>query len=376
MRFQKKIIFLPFILSFLLIACKEKNLSEYDDPNPMDKGPAVIEFITPDLGYLRDTVLIIGSGFDTKIENNMVRFGSQVGEVLSASENELRVVLPYISDESLDVQVAVKGAVEWSNGLPFIFKPAIVILDEEIQHPCGVAVDKNKNVYMGGRIDKSIFKFNENGERSVFVSDIPVNGALHFGPGGYLYVCEQDDGKIVKISPDGTVIEDVIEVEAPIDFDWDANGNMYIVSNWVGIYKLDTENNLTQVAIISIPRTCRVYNNILYVTTSWDNQILKFDITNNGLENEEVIAEPENPIGIEIDRNGTIYYTQASYPDLYTIDSEGNSNILYQGLLSAPMRFLKYNGKFIYGVNTGFGDVGQLVRIYVGIEQSVRYGMQ
>ncbi len=121
-----------------------------------------------------------------------------------------------------------------------------------------------------------------------------MNGAIHFGPSGYLYVCEQGEGKIVRISPDGGTIEDVVEVGDPIDFDWDANMNMYIVSNWSGISKYDG-SEVTELASIDNGKCIRIYEDNLYISDIWNGTIWKFDITADGLENQEAVYEGDSP---------------------------------------------------------------------------------
>jgi hypothetical protein len=312
------------LTGFLFNACEETPL-EYNDQNPANSDPPVIQEVLPTKAFLKDTVIVDGNGFNSNPEHNYVKFGNKSGTIISATENELRVIVPEGSGDTVKVTAAVKGAVDWSNGVDFVFEQTIKVLDEEIEHPSGVAIDDDGNVYVGGRVDEAIFKITPSGEKSVFVADIPVNGALHFGPGGFLYVCEQYEGKIVRISSDGQTIEDHIIANSPIEFDWDLDGKMYIVSNWEGIYRDNGDGTLDYVVVNGDIKTIRIFEDKVYAGAAWANQGLRFDITASGLENEEVIIEAGDLVlGLDIDMNGQIYYGLYFDPTLHTLGPDGS----------------------------------------------------
>ncbi len=333
------------------------------------KGPT-----SPAEAFLTDTISIIGTGFSVNPEDNFVAFGKQAAQVISASETEIRVILPKNAGGVVKLKASVKGAVDWSNKIDFTFRNAIEVIDDEIVHPGGIDVDADGNVFVISRGDETIYKISPGGEKNAFVTEIPANGGIHFGPDNFLYVCEQNEGKIVRISSDGATIEDVVELESPIDFDWNMDGTMYIVSNWVGIFKYTGQDSVEQVATIGSPKTCRVFENALYVATSWDNQLLKFEITSSGLENMEVLAEPELPMGMEIANDGTIYYGPYFDATLHTLAPDGAKGTLFPGELTAPMRFMAFVGKQIYAVNAGAGLVGVVLKVFTAAQQAPRYG--
>ncbi|HFE65236.1 MAG TPA: hypothetical protein ENK14_12605 [Caldithrix sp.] len=366
-----------FLGLLLLFACEEPEQPTYDanhpDPNPTGFQPAKIDSLSPGEGFLKDVVQIYGKRFNTEPQFNFVAFGSKVAEVLSASENMLEVRAPNISGETVKVKIGVKGSEFWSNETDFVFFDALSTIDEEILWPMGVAVDDSDNVYIGSAGDEVIYKITPDGTKSQFAA-VPVSGAIEFGPGNYLYVCEQGEGKIVRISPDGTTVEDVVTVDSPIDFDWDANGDMYIVSNWIGINRFDTGGGLTQVASIDNGKCLRIFESNLYVSDIWNGVIKKYDITANGLENEEDIYEGDSPLGIEFDAEGTMYFTEAWETSLYTMKPDGTQEVLYEGQLMTPMHYLTFYKKKMYIVYPGWGDVGQTMSAYIGVEQAPNYG--
>ena len=326
-------------------------------------------------------VKIYGSGFSTEAENNFVSFGVKVAEVITATPTMLEVKAPNISGEDVNVKVAVKGSEYWSDEVGFSFLDALSVVDEEIVWPNGVAVDDSENVYIGSADEGVIYKIAPDGNKTEFAYE-SISGAMEFGPDNYLYVCEQGEGKIVRISPDGGTVEDVVEIESPIDFDWDSNQDMYIISNWIdaeemgGIFRYTSAGTLTQLVTLGSPKCIRIFNQNLYVSDIWDSQILKYDITTGGLENEEVVYEGDSPLGIEIDAEGTLYFTEAWETSLYTLTSDGDQEILYEDQLMTPMHYLTFYGKKMYIVYPGWGDVGTTMSAYIGVEQAPNYGRQ
>jgi sugar lactone lactonase YvrE len=360
-------------------ACEGPNQPTYGpgnpDPNPTGKTSASLSEVSPSEGYLKDVITITGSGFNQTPRFNFVAFGTQTGTVVEASETELKVRAPNISGESVKIRVAIKGSESWSNELDFAFKNAMQIVDEEIAWPNGVDVDADGNVYVGSAADGMIYKITPEGEKSEF-AEVPVNGAIRFGPQQYLYVCEKGESKIVRVSPDGGTVEDVVELDAePVYFDWDAGRNLYVVGNGVGLYRVDGSGAVTFQDSVANGKSCRVFGDKLYLTDIWDSRILRYDITPDGLTNREVFLEGDSPAGVEFDAEGTMYYTLAWQTSLYLLGADGSESVMYEEQLATPMRYLTAHGKFLYIVYPGWGDVGQVIRVYLGVDQAPNYGL-
>jgi len=186
-----------------------------------------------------------------------------------------------------------------------------------------------------------------------------------------------DDGKIVRISPDGSTIEDYVEAEGAVDFDWASNGNMYIVQNWGGGISMFDGSAVTHVSEYEGElKSCRVFGEYLYVTAIWDGMILKFPITVDGLGDAEVVFEGDSPVGLEFDSEGTMYYTLAWETSLYTMKEDGSEEVLYEGELMTPMRYITFHNKAMYIVFPGEGEVGAVMKAYIGVEQAPNYGLQ
>jgi len=374
---------LSFAAVLWFTACEGPSQPKYGpenpDPNPTGKAAAILDEVSPGEAYFNEIITIKGSGFAARPEFNFVAFGTKVAPVLEATANELKVKAPLFNGDSVKVRVGVRGSELWSNSLDFVFTAlAPELIDEEIVWPNGVDVDADGNVYVGSAADGIIYKITPEGEKSEF-AEVPVNGSIRFGPQQYLYACVKGESKIVRVSPDGGTVEDVVELDAePVYFDWDADRNLYIVGNDVGIFRLDPSGGLTLQDSVGSPKSCRVFGNHLYVTNIWDGQILRYEITPGGLTGKEVLLEGDSPVSLELDAEGTLYYTLAWEGSLSLEKADGSDEVMYEGELEPQMRYMAYHGKYVYLVATGGSadeGTGQVYRVYVGAEQAPNYGL-
>ena len=326
---------------------------------------------------------ITGSGFNTDPDYTLVSFGTKVGEILSITETSIEVKTPSLSGE-VEVKVAVKGSEFWSNALDFTFKsfipeipsPEVFIVDSTISWPNGVDVDDNDNVYIGSANDGVIYKIDPSGTMTTF-AEASVQGHIHFGPQDYLYVCEKNDGKIVRISPDGGTIEDVVEVDDVVDFDWDSNGNMYIVSADNGLYMMPAGSNSAEEIAEDLGsiKNCRVFGGYVYISKIWENLITRFEIVEDGIGEEEDYLESDVPSSFDFDKNGVLYWANAWEVSLYAYAPGGAEEaVLYEDELMTPMRYMAFHDQYIYVVYPGWADVGMTMKILMNVDQAPRYG--
>ena len=389
MKFKKitKYLLLPALLLVINTSCKEEGLTEFVDPNPANVQPPVITEINPTEAFLKDTVTVIGTGFNSVAEYNSIVFGNKIGKVVSATETELRVILPDVSGDTVKARVSVKGAVDWSNEIDFAFKNTISVFANDINNAWGLAADNDGNIYVGSYDDKAIYKITPSGDKSVFVADIPVNGAIHFGPDNSLYACQAENAKIVKISLDGAV-EDYATIDWPVDFDWDSNGKLYVVMNWGGIYSQNSDGTFTSEVNAADGNiiTMRIFDDKLYANSSWNAVVQVYNITSNGLEVGDAFTGEFTVMGIDIDANGKVYYHQYWANTLQTIDTDGTMGTMYDGLIVAngaetnPLRFMTFSGKSLFViVNAGVDkpDGGNtIMELYIGVSGAPVYGVR
>jgi hypothetical protein len=377
--------FIPLILSHCAKEPTDVLSSLKEHPTP------TIANIAPAEGFGGEEATVTGTGFSTDPSKNMITFGPNPAfgyrsvRAFEATETTLKFVKPVISG-SAGINITAPMRVfrmddakqSRSNPLEVVFWPLYytTVIDTEIAWPMGVDVDADTNVYVGSANDEVIYKIMRDGTKSEFAA-VPVKGNIHFGPENYLYVCEMSNDKIVRISPDGTTVEDVVEVAAPVDFDWDQSKNMYIAANDSGIFKLDAGGALDFVAKVVGPKACRVFGDHLYVTDiNWDAEgsIYKFKINPGGLGSPEVVVDGDRPLGFDIDKNGTLYFAKTDETSLFTMTQSGVEGVIYQEELMSPMRYITFFGKAVYAVYPGWGEVGMVMRANIGIQQAPRYG--
>lgn len=384
---------IALFMGLLAVSCEEApSQPQYGDPDNPDPNPtgldaAQLVSVTPSTAYLRDILAITGSGFDMEsVEYNFVDLGGKRADVLTASETAVTIRAPFLFGDTMDVRIAVKGSEFWSNSLSVAFVGLDSLLEvisdydvNPVGAPKGLAVDDNGNVYLAGTDDGIIYKITPDGTMSEFAAVDGLSGAMKFGPGGALYVCLQwaDPTKIVKVTSDGATVEDVVEVADPIGLDWDADGNMYIVSNWWGIFKLDAAGNLSADPLVEIenPKVCRVFDDYLYVSDIWNGLILRYAISDDGLGEEEVVVDDiDSPSSFDFDADGVMYVAPAWETHLVAVYPDGHQEVLYEGELLTPMRFFYYHDKSLYVLCPNWGDVGLVMRAYLGANSAPYYG--
>jgi hypothetical protein len=372
---------------FIVLACENPENPVYGpdnpDPNPGGTQPAVLTDITPSRAFLKEIVTITGSGFNTELSENIVQFGTGVGVVLEATETQLTVELPNLSAITVDCRVAPRGAEEWSNALEFEFNPAILPRAGGLNWPMGVEADDEGNIYVGSANDAAIYKFDVDGNQSVFAADVPVWGALKWGPGGNLYVAAANEGQILSISPDGSTVEVYVDGAGSVsDFDWAENGNLYIIRTWgegIGMYKDGVVTDLVDGGDMDA-KSGRVSGGNLYVSSGWEWAFRKYPITADGLGDGEIVYW-DGVIGVEADALGNVIHTIVDTYTVFSYTPEGNVDALFAGELEddagSHMRYIRYTGKSLYVVYPGWsGDgEGSVTQVYLGVDQAPNWGL-
>jgi hypothetical protein len=373
---------------FIVPGCQNTDNPMYGpgnpDPNPPNTPPAVLTAVTPDNAYPFEVVVISGSGFNPVASENMVTLGAKVCEVTAASATELTIVTPATSG-LINLRVAPRGAEEWSNLLEFNLKsfiPTITdssheFIADDLEWPMGVDVDDAGNVYVGSATNGVIYKIDPAGTRTVFATT-PVAGSIHFGPENYLYVADKDAGKVVRISPDGSTIEDVVTTHGGVrDFDWDADGNMYLIGGG-NISKMPPGGSATVIASdAGSNRNCRIFGDYIYVNGVWDGSLWRFDISGATIGERELVLEGPNPLALDFDDAGVLYWTTAWESEVYLYAPRGAEEVtIYSDELDGRLRYMTYYGQDIYLVHPGGGDIGSVQKIHIGRNQAPRFGRQ
>jgi hypothetical protein len=371
----------------MVMACEVPDNPIYDsshpDPNPPGTPAATITGINPSEGFFDEIVTINGSGFNPTPEENLVQIGQGAGTVITASATELTVSLPVKSGITVPCRVAPTGAIDWSNSIDFTYKPAVIVRAEGLNWPMGVEADDEGNVYVGSASDEKIYKFDSDGNQSTF-AEVPVWGAMRWGPEGYLYVAAANEGQIIRVSPDGGTVEVYVDGTGSVtDFDWAENGNLYILRTWgegIAMYKDNVVTDLVSGDDMD-PKAGRVVGDYLYVSSGWEWAFRKYPITADGLGDGEIVFW-DGVLGVEADINGNVMYTIVDTYTLFSMAPDGSTESLFEDALidnaESHLRYIRYHGKSVYAVHPGWsGDgEGSVKQIYLAVEQAPNWGLE
>lgn len=388
-----KFLLFPVIIAALvmLFACEEIVDPVYDennpDPNPVSDINPVITEIIPPVGHFKEIVSIYGTGFANDPGDNIVLFKNiiggivknTIGEIVYASNTLIQVETPDISNDSLNVVVSTTGSVYFSNEYTYELGSALDTVAVDIPYVKGVAADSAFNVYIGSNSESIIYKIDSYGTKTIF-ANVAVDGVIEFGPGGELYVCQKSDNKIVKVSQDGLTVSDVVAVSAPLDFDWDVNGDLFIVSEGQGIQVFDGTTLSDTIVSLAAPQNCRIFENFLYVTD--DKLILRYDLNGHTVSNPyEIKKMLATAYGLELDANGTIYSTNTRRNRIYQLtDTSTDSTesleevLLFVDELLRPVDYLTYFKRGIYATSAESDGTSTVMRGHIGIDAAPNYG--
>jgi len=261
----------PFIL-FIGIAiysftgCSNKKAN----PTPVDNSPKVsIASLNVNSGVYNAAVVVTGTGFSSNTANDQFFFNGKSATVTAATSTQLTVAVP-LNAGTGNVSVKISGGVEVT-GPGFTYQPSWIV-----------------STFAGSGVQG--FK-NASGKDATF--NTPTG--LAFDVAGNLFVAEQGNNAIRKITPDGVVstvagngTEGSTDGNGTAATFWNPAG--LTVDNTGNIYVADYANNLIRMIDAS--------NN---VTTFAGHKATGFD---NG---KGTAASFTGPTDIKIDASGSLY---------------------------------------------------------------------
>jgi sugar lactone lactonase YvrE len=240
------------------------------NPNPVDNTTKVsIASLNVNSGIYTATVVITGTGFSSNTANNEVFFNGKAATVTAATSTQLTVVVP-LSAGTGNVSVKISGGTEVS-GPSFTYQESWVV-----------------STFAGSGVQG--FK-NATGKDATF--NTPTG--LAFDGNGNLFVAEEGNDAIRKITPDGVVT--TVAGGGPAGA-IDGNGTSATFQNPAGLTVDNTGN--------------------IYVADYANHMIRKIDVSNNvttfaghkapGFDNGKgTAASFAGPTDIKIDASGSLY---------------------------------------------------------------------
>jgi len=407
----KKIIIFSALFAIAFIGCEEKEptgIWEKDDPGA--PTPVVNSVTPPDSAYGgiddRRVVEILGENFSSDIDENLVSFGGEWGEITEATETKLVVRPPANFLDSMSVKVAVHGA--------YLFGVySDVVGGERVAHPYklkspitrpgiytktdnvgGICVDGQENVFVTKKA--KVDKITSTGTKIENIVELrKESNNIKIGPDGAFYYTST----LFIFKTDtatGTHTYDRFD-DFVLDLDFDSNGNLFAAGEAGAVYLVD-KADISSIQLTSLGDTTlnviRIYNNELYLvgnyvgsdtTKSSAKQIWKYGIDFSSADTlvgplETVMDftgteyENINITSLTFNDQGTMYLGTINNSLLYVEPFGGEYTVsglkpLYPDLLSdeSIFRMTWGTGEYMYvnNKNVNNADLNTLYKIRV-----------
>lgn len=370
--------YLFFCFIFIIVTgCTEPDeniIYGLDNPNPWLPNTAVaqLDSIVPNYDYPTKQVTIRGTGFDTRLnEYNFVWFENARAEVQSVWQDSLYVTVPvpqpldFFFTDTVQVKMSLQGSYNWSNNVPFVFKPMAhqylaltyppLHPEDKFTKPRGLEFDQNGNLYLINARLRSIYLDTPvAGDRTLFSFGAKYEGGLRFGPDGYLYAAAFTGSEIIRVSPDGSSYETWMQIPNPWGIDFDEQGNLFVVDIINSdVYKISPQK--IQNKIVDLPGQnatsyCRYHAGEIYLNAYSNAAVYHFSSQIDSLTSLDTleIEDVQYINDIIFDELGNMYITggESKINALFKISPAGEVTKMVE--LGSELTFMVYHDKFLY----------------------------
>ncbi|HUF08417.1 MAG TPA: IPT/TIG domain-containing protein [Rhodothermales bacterium] len=298
-----------------------------------------------------DVVTVAGQNFSTTLENNLVFFGKARGEVLEASASALLVLPPNEPAENAEIKIAVIGAENFSNSIPYKLEAAVESFGDiaAFEEPFGMTTDADGNlvvsIFSDGR-SIGIIEFAPDGSRRTWVQTTFKWDGLAFGTDGMLYAvrglraafrfAEGGAQEAFAIIEDQSVKLSTITLDASGDF-WTGGDNE-------NLYRIAADGSITEFPFEADVTDLAVADGVLYATATKNDvsSLWRFPIdANGGIGSGEQVANitaqfDAEALSIAVAASGEILVGTDADDPIVLVQPDGSAEALYPGILQTP----------------------------------------
>ena len=398
----KFISLLLFAVILGVTACTEdpeETLYRDDLIGPDYPAPVIESVNPPDAALAGVTVVTIqGQNFSPNVGYNLVFFDSELGDIISATGNEIVVRAPAYVDTSVDLKIAVRKVEDFSNVYKYRLEPAVADYTFKTSSVIyNLAVSQQDEVYINGsakKFYKVIFpSLLEEYSLSNLSGPLPD---MTFGPGNqlfYLLNATSGNSAIFYLPSGGGERERVPAsgIRNSTSLDFDSQQNIWVSSSSENtIFKVDyPSGEVTEYPFEYSISWLKVFEGYLYVAASNENEagIWRFPIDNGILGTEEKYFDfsgnfPDTDVtSFVISENGEIYAATTN-DEILIIYPDGSTEVLYPDLIKKPIL-----SALVYGEGTSFYYISEtpdatgnlinsIVRVDVEKQGAPYYGRQ
>ncbi|MCF7824709.1 MAG: IPT/TIG domain-containing protein [Candidatus Marinimicrobia bacterium] len=379
------------VFTMIMSSCETEDPVSIYDPDVTGNATPVVTTVVPDSNYNASNITfsgvgvvrITGENFSATPDYNNVFFDGLPGEVISASATELRVRVPDVVGDSIEVRVAVQGSFHFGDyALPYKLTPAVKEIGgfDDLDQLYSLACDTSENLYVSsfGSPKIKILEVQPDSLKDVLFSTLTVsstalkyggNDMLYMTGGALVYSMNRLDGTYAVTdwfifgSTDLTKDLDFVDSTQAFLGMNKASGLGYVMSLDLENTTIDTAYAYDSLSIAAV----RIFDNDLYVAGSYKidgvsqaGTVWKNSISGTTLGTKELVVDlgdyPDYAsaqiTAVTFSADGKMYLGLNSVSAILVYDN-GILAPFYDPILSPPTADLTWgNGDYLYQLKT------------------------
>lgn len=393
------------VTSFSLDGCNNPVTSSLYNPSQTFLPNPVIDSLSPSGSALAgiDTVMIYGKNFSADKDSELVYFIEPDGKkndvstptIINATSTRLSVVAPALSGDSIQVRVAVYGALLYGiktySLIPAVSQYGGLSSSQAAYGVCAGADGYLYAAVSSNNVDRGIFKMAPTTSSAYAPATSGLIGwnALEFGSGGYLYAV-RGNRAIYRFPAGGNAGAQVWTAASSGSFtamDFDANENLWVGGSGGNIYSIAPDAGKKTFPFDGVVRAIRYYDGYLYIAANVGTspgQVFRAPVTNDSLGAAEkyfdLSSDPSggnNIYAITFSADGNMYVGVDSSDYMIVVTRGGTVQKPYapyvsSGVLNSPCRSFTWIGTSLYASTLN----GELLQIVARKEGAPYYGIQ